>query len=100
MFWIIFGIFGFCAIPCIVMFLVCGATKKIKANGAAVCVFFWLLASILLWSQEVGNQERWNNGFCECGEHWVLSAVSETRNGAKTKYYSCPACYAEIEIIH
>jgi hypothetical protein len=29
-----------------------------------------------------------------------LSAVDKSRSGTETKYYSCPACYNEIEIIH
>ena len=100
MFWFIFGGIGLLAIPSILMFITCGATKKNKIGGAAFCLCFWLFASVLLWGQEVGNQERWNNGFCECGEHWELSAVSKTRSGTETKYYSCPTCHNEIEIIH
>lgn len=100
MFWLNFIGFGFLAIPVIVMFITCGATIKNKIGGAAFCICFWLLASVLLWGQEMGNQERWNNGFCECGEHWELSAADKSRCGTETKYYSCPACYNEIEIIH
>lgn len=100
MFWIIFGGIGLFAIPSALMFITCGATTKNKIGGAAFCICFWLLTSVLLWGQEVGNQERWNNGFCECGEHWELSAVDKSKSGTETKYYSCPACYNEIEIIH
>ena len=100
MFWFIFGGIGFFAIPSTLMFITCSATKKNKIVGAVFCLCFWLFASVLLWGQEVGNQGRWNNGFCECGEHWELSAVSKTRSGTETKYYSCPTCHNEIEIIH
>ena len=100
MFWWIFIGLSLMAIPMAIMFLTCGATRGNRIGGTVFVLCFWLLTSVLLWGQEVGNQERWNNGFCECGEHWELSAVDKSKHGTETKYYSCPACYNEIEIIH
>lgn len=99
-FWIIFGLFGLMAVPCIAMFVVCGADIQHKVGGAIVCVVFWFLVSGGLYFQEVGNAERWNDGFCECGTHWELKGVTKTKMGSETKYYSCPECYKEIEINH
>ena len=99
-FWIAFGCFGFIAIPCILLFVCCGADAKHKIGGSLVVIAFWVIISGAMYFQEQGNQERWNGGFCDCGQHWVLSGVSRTRTGTETKYYSCPNCYKEIKIIH
>lgn len=99
-FWITFGCFGFIAIPCILLFVCCGVDAKHKIGGSLVVIAFWVIISGAMYCQEQGNQERWNDGFCDCGQHWVLSGVSRTRAGTETKYYSCPNCYKEIKIIH
>lgn len=99
-FWIIFAVCGLFAIPCVVMFATCGATRKIQINGAIVCVIFWFVVSGAMWAQNTVNEENWNGGYCECGAHWELEAVTRTRNGSETKYYACPECFAEIEINH
>ena len=89
-FWIIFAVCGLFAIPCVVMFATCGATRKIQINGAIVCVIFWFIVSGAMWAQDTANEENWNGGYC----------VTRTRNGSETKYYACPECFAEIEINH
>lgn len=99
-FWIIFGVIGLFALPLAFMFAYCGVDTKTKVFGSLFVIAFWVLFSGALYFQEQGNQERWNNGFCECGQHWELSAVNKTRNGTETKYYTCPDCYKEIQIIH
>ena len=97
-FLIILGAFGLLSIPLIIMFLVCGADWKNKITGTLVVTFFWLLLSVGVWVDVKGDANRWNDGYCDCGKHWELSAVSESRHGFKTKYYSCPNCHKEIEI--
>lgn len=99
-FWVIFGVLGLMFIPCVLMFALGGADAKHKIWGSLVCICFWFLFAGCIYSQEAGNAERWNGGYCECGQHWELKGATKTRNGCETKYYSCPECFKEIEINH
>lgn len=99
-FWLALGILGLVFIPCIVLFIICGTDGTHKIVGSLFCVFFWLLFSGSIYFQDVGNAEKWNNGYCECGQHWELKGVAKTGRGGETKYYACPECYTEIEINH
>lgn len=94
---IAFGILGLIFGMIAVMFLVCGADRKHKIIGALVCIGFWLLMSGGIYLDASLDADVWNDGYCECGAHWELRGVSESRNGNTTKYYACPDCYAEIE---
>lgn len=96
---VIFAVLGIVFIPAVVLFLVGGVDAKHKIVGSLICLAFWAFMALGLWGQAVGNAERWNNGYCECGQHWELSAVDKSRNGSETKYYSCPECFTEIKII-
>ena len=98
-YWINFLIWGLAFVPVVLLFLLGGVTVKIKIGGSLFALAFWFLTATALFYQEKGNEERWNGGYCPCGTHWELEAVSETKNGTKTKYYSCPDCYKEIQII-
>ena len=97
MFLIIFVGFGLLAIPALVCFIVCGTTTKTKIKGSIIILLFWLGTSIACWGQSTGNAERWNDGHCECGAHWELSAVAHIKTST-IKYYTCPECFNEIEI--
>lgn len=99
-FWITFACFGIVGIPFMLFFISCGANAKNKIGGCIIVLVFWLMMSGSLYSQEKGNDERWNDGYCTCGTHWDLSGASKSRHETETKYYSCPNCHAEIEIIH
>ena len=99
-FWIMFGAFGLVFVPCALLFASCGADRKHKIVGSLICICFWFLFTGGLYLQEVGNAKRWNDGHCECGQHWELKGATKTKNGSETKYYACPECYTEIEIIH
>ena len=94
---IAFGVLGIIFGMIAVMFLVCGADWKHKIIGALVCIGFWLLMSGGIYFDASLDADVWNDGYCECGAHWELRGVSESRNGNTTKYYACPDCYAEIE---
>lgn len=96
----IFAFFGIMGVPLMLMFIICGANAKNKIGGCIAVLVFWLMMSGGLYFQEKGNDERWNDGYCSCGTHWELAGVSKSRHGDETKYYSCPNCYAEIEIVH
>ena len=99
-FWTMFGLFGVIFVPCVLLFALGGADVKHRIVGSLVCICFWFLFSGGLYFQEVGNEERWNDGYCECGQHWELKGATKTKNGSETKYYACPECYTEIKIIH
>lgn len=97
-YWITFGVCGLFIIPFIVMAVSLGNTVKGKIKIAIICLVFWVFISGAIWAQSVSETEKWNDGFCECGAHWELKGVTKTKMGSKTKYYSCPECYKEIEI--
>lgn len=96
---VIFVVCGIIWAPAILLFAIGGVDKKHKIVGSLICLAFWVFMALGLWGQAVGNAERWNNGYCECGQHWELNAVDKSRNGSETKYYSCPECFTEIKII-
>ena len=97
-FWVIFGFLGLMFVPCILLFASSGETVKDKIVSTLVCICFWFMFAGGIYFQEVSNAERWNDGYCECGQHWELKGATKTRNGSETKYYSCPECFTEIEI--
>lgn len=91
---------GIIWIPCIILFLIGGKDLKHKIIGSLICIAIWVLMAGGLYFQEIGNQQRWNDGYCQCGQHWELSAVVRSRsNSSEKKYYTCPNCYTEIVII-
>ena len=63
--------------------------KKIIACFLILVVTFGI--ATLLYKQAEGEQERWNNGICECGGTYELSAASQYRS-SKTFYYTCDNC--------
>jgi hypothetical protein len=97
---IIFAVVGLFAIPSIALFLICGANKSNKIWGTVTTVIFWMLLTVAIWGQNKTNTEVWNNGYCDCGTHWELTAVTRSYRGSETKYYVCPDCHTEIEINH
>lgn len=99
-FWIIFAACGIIGIPCVLLFASGGATAKRKVFGSLAGVVMWFMLAGGMYFQEVGNTERWNEGQCECGTHWELSAVTRSRTGTETKYYTCPSCHNEIKIVY
>ena len=87
-------------IPVILLFAIGGADAKHKILGSVIAIFFWLIMTFGLYAQTTENNKNWNNGNCDkCEVHWELVAVTKTKNGSTTKYYTCPKCYKEIEII-
>ena len=66
---------------------------KTRLAGILAGFFFWVIASGAMVIRIKDNANKWNNGYCQCGTHWELVSVA-----AKTKYYVCPNCYAEIQI--
>lgn len=63
--------------------------KKILACFLILVVTFGI--ATLLYKQAEWEQERWNNGICECGGTYELSAASHYRS-SKTFYYTCDNC--------
>ena len=86
-FWTMFGLFGVIFVPCVLLFALGGADAKHRIVGSLVCICFWFLFAGGIYFQEVGNAERWNDGYCECGQHWELKGATKTKNGSETKYY-------------
>jgi hypothetical protein len=92
-----FGALGLAFVPCILIFLAGGADKKHRIVGAIVCFCIWLIASGAVYFKAETNAKAWNDGYCDCGTHWELVAVSKSHGtGSTIKYYFCPNCYAEI----
>ena len=96
-FWITFGIFGLIWAPLMIIFLVGGVDLKHTLGGTIVVLIFWFICAGSCYLDEMGKQEAWNGGYCDCGTHWELKGASKSRTGHTTKYYQCPNCYAEIQ---
>lgn len=45
----------------------------------------------LLYMQSEGAYDRWNNGVCECGGTYELSAATEYHS-SESFYYTCDKC--------
>ena len=90
-------VFGLFAIPAILLVIICGTTAQEKLKCSVIIFMFWLGVSCACWAQTTGNAEKWNGGYCDCGTHWELAAVSRIRM-TTIKYYTCPECFNEIEI--
>ena len=71
--------------------------KKIIACFLILVVTFGI--ATLLYKQGEGKRERWNNGICECGGTYELSAASQYRS-SKTFYYTCDNCGHTEEFSH
>ena len=67
--------------------------KELLAAGILAGFFFWVIVSGIMVIRIKDNDNKWNDGYCQCSTHWELVSVA-----AKTKYYVCPNCYAEIQI--
>lgn len=95
-FMITFFGFGLAFVPFILLFLIGGVDLKHKLGGASTILIFWILVSLGCGTEATYKKEVWNNGYCECGQHWELVGVTKDRHGHTTKYYVCSECYAEI----
>lgn len=93
---ITFAIFGIIFIPFILLFLIGGVDLKHKLGGAIAILIFWIATSVVVPLGAKNEEDAWNGGYCECGQHWELEAVTKSHNGHTTKYYVCPNCYVEI----
>jgi hypothetical protein len=97
--WTVFILLGLFFLPLIISFLIGGVDLKHKLGGALVCLGFWAIMGLGIGVTAEGNKTAWNDGFCpDCEQHWELVAVTKTRRGSTTKYYTCPECYKEIQI--
>ena len=56
------------------------------------------LISTMFCSEYNSDEEKWNNGYCECGEKWVFSNAVHTRNGGTIYYWHCEKCNKTIEL--
>lgn len=93
----IFIILSIIGAPMLVVFVCVAEGAKEKLCKGLIILGIWLVLSLALLLNKNENSEKWNNGFCQCGAHWELETVT-SRAGTKTKYYSCPNCYTEIEL--
>lgn len=80
------------------MFIFLGADLKHKVWGAIISLLLGALFFCGIYFDGMHARDLWNEGYCECGAHWVLGGAERTKSGQTIKYYYCPECYAEIEI--
>lgn len=98
-FWITFAVFGVVFLPLIIV-TVTGCNEWGMKIGLTICLLaLWSGLAFGIWAEADRNEQAWNGGCCpNCGTHWELAAVSESRYGHETKYYVCPDCHKEITI--
>ena len=74
-----------------------------KAKGkiiACLCVLIVTCGIATLIYKDVENaNDRWNNGICECGGTYELSAASKYRT-SESFYYTCNTCGHTEEFSH
>ena len=81
--------------------MIATANAKRKWLGAIVGVIislafgFGFVGAITM--EQEWDREAWNNGYCECGGSFELSAATKSKMGSKTFYYSCEDCGHTIE---
>lgn len=88
MFYVVWAVLAFLFLSVLVL-IPQTLKKKIIACFLILVVTFGI--ATLLYKQAEGEQERWNNGICECGGTYELSAASQHRS-SKTFYYTCDNC--------
>lgn len=62
---------------------------KIIAVLLAIVISFGL--TTLIYKDAEGNHDRWNNGYCECGDQYQFSSATNYR-GSRDYYYTCDKC--------
>lgn len=66
--------------------------KKKTKIIACLCILFVTFGITALMFQDAENANiRWNNGICECGGAYELSAASKSIH-SKSFYYTCDKC--------
>lgn len=84
--------------PLMIAFL---APQTVKGKIiACLCVLAVTCGIMVLMYQDAENAaDRWNNGTCECGGAYELSAASQYRT-SKSFYYTCDTCGRTEEFSH
>lgn len=62
---------------------------KIIASLCVLAVTFGL--TVLMYSEAQSSNDRWNNGYCECGGQYQFSSATHWRT-SKDYYYTCDKC--------
>ena len=62
---------------------------KIIASLCVILVAFG--ATVLMYREAENANDRWNNGYCECGGQYQFSSATNWR-GSKNYYYTCDKC--------
>lgn len=97
-FWVVFALYATLSIPCFVLvFGFADMGWKTVIVRSLVVLAFWFAIAGVSWAMAKNNDDKWNDGYCQCGTHWELRGASQYRS-SHTKYYVCPSCHAEIEI--
>jgi hypothetical protein len=98
MFVIIFIVVIIGIVDASIISMICGGceTTKGKVIGSAVVILFTIFIFVNATLCAIENKRVWNDGYCECGGRWKLTAVSDTDHSSRTKYYVCDECYKEI----
>lgn len=88
MFYVVWVVLAFLSLSVLVL-IPQTLKKKIIACFLILVVTFGI--ATLLYKQAEGEQERWNNGICECGGTYEFSAASKYRT-SESFYYTCDEC--------
>ena len=62
---------------------------KIIAILVALAISFGV--ATMLYKEQEGNHDRWNNGICDCGGEYQFSSATNYR-GSRDYYYTCDEC--------
>lgn len=70
-----------------------------KIINSLLVLIITFITAILLFREPIDEKDRWNNGICECGGTYELTAVTHYRTYHEF-YYTCNTCGHTEEFSH
>ena len=83
----------------VALILTSGVEFSLKKWTAVVLIAFAVGYSIAgLFALETAiDEDKWNDGYCECGGEWDLINIDHVKNRGNIYYYECVKCNNVID---
>lgn len=76
----------------------CHCEKHPAIKGIIVAFAVGLVMAGINYLECKIEQEKWNNGYCECGNAWEFCNGDDERFGSTNYYWKCDECGSIIEL--